>query len=102
MNPPVSIFAYALLLLAGPAVAQTEYTYTGEPFAVADPPYSIGDRVTASITLAGPLPPFMPLTDITAALDDFSFTDGVQSRTPANTRVCGFQVATDGVGNISH
>jgi hypothetical protein len=83
-----------------PAPIPTEYIYSGSPITSADPPYSIGDQVTGSITLAGSLPTFLPLTDITASLDDFTFTDGTQTRIPANTNICSFQVATDGAGNI--
>lgn len=86
--------------LAGPPV-QIDYTYTGAAFTSADPPYSVGDQILGNISLAGPLPPFLPLTDIAPALADFTFSDGVQVRTPGNTNVCKFQVATDGAGQIT-
>jgi hypothetical protein len=87
---------------AVPPATPTEYFYTGEPFTYADPPYALGGRVTGDITVAGPLPPNLPLTDISLALEDFTFADGIQTRTPANTNVCAFQVATDAAGDISN
>ena len=86
---------------AGIAPHPTTYTYAGHPFTSADSPYTTADRVTGSITLAGPLPPFLPMTDISAALTAFSFTDGVQTRTPASSTICSFRVATDGTGAIA-
>jgi hypothetical protein len=79
----------------------TTYTYTGDPFTSAVPPYSAGGRVTGTITTANPLPPFLPLTDITTAITSLTFTDGIQTRTLANSFVCTFRVATDGAGNIT-
>ena len=57
--------------------------------------------MTGSITVANPLPPFMPLTDITTALTAMTFTDGIHTRTLANSFLCTFRVATDGAGNIT-
>jgi hypothetical protein len=79
----------------------TTYNYTGDPFTVASAPYTIGGRVTGSITVANPLPPFLPLTDITTALTAMSFTDGIATRTLADSFLCSFRVATDGAGNIT-
>ncbi|HET9796243.1 MAG TPA: hypothetical protein VFS34_17505 [Thermoanaerobaculia bacterium] len=84
-----------------PPPAPATYHYVGHPFSSATPPYSTSDELTGSITLAGRLPAFLPMTDISAALSDFSFTDGVQTRTRANSTVCTFEVATDGVGAIT-
>ncbi len=90
------------LLCAMPVQAQVTYTYTGTPFTTADPPWMVGDSVNGSFTITDPLPPFQPLTDISSQLLDFSFSDGVQTRTPANSTVCKFEFATDGAGNITH
>jgi hypothetical protein len=79
----------------------TVYNYTGDPFTSAVAPYAIGGSVTGTITVANPLPPFMPLTDITTALTSLTFADGIQVRTLANTFLCTFRVATDGAGNIT-
>jgi hypothetical protein len=79
----------------------TTYNYTGDPFTTATAPYALGGSVTGSITVANPLPPFLPLTDITTALTAMSFTDGVATRTLADSFLCSFRVATDGAGNIT-
>jgi hypothetical protein len=79
----------------------TTYQYTGDPFTTALPPYSIGGSVNGTITTAGPLPPFLPLTDITGALSSMTFSDGIQTRTLGNSVLCSFRVATDGAGNIT-
>jgi hypothetical protein len=83
-----------------PPGTPTTYSYLGQPFTDAAVPYAIDGRVTGNILLGDPLPPNLSLTDISAALIDFSFTDGVQTRTPANTTICLFQVATDAAGDI--
>jgi hypothetical protein len=90
------------LLAAAVATAQTTtYTYTGDPYTVATAPYVVGGQVTGSFTVASPLPAFLPLTDISPSLTALSFSDGVETRTLANSFICSFKVATDGVGNIT-
>ena len=84
-----------------PPSVPTTYTYTGDPYALADPPYTVGGNLDATMTTANPLPPFLPLTDIRPAIASLAFDDGVQVRTLANSIVCSFQVATDGAGNIT-
>jgi hypothetical protein len=79
----------------------TTYTYTGDLYTTATAPYTTSDRVTGTITTANPLPPFLPLTDISAAVASLSFNDGVQTRTFANSFLCSVSVATDGAGNIT-
>ena len=83
------------------ATEPTVYTYTGDPFTTAFAPYTVGGRVTGTITTANPLPAFLPLSDITTALTSLTFTDGIQTRTLANSFLCTFRVATDGAGNIT-
>ena len=79
----------------------TTYTYTGDPYTTADPPYSLGGALQGWLTLAGPLPAFLPLTDVSSAIVDFAFDDGVETRTLASSFLCNFEVATDGTGNIT-
>ena len=79
----------------------TTYTYTGDPYTTATAPYVLGERLTGTMTTANPLPPFMPFTDISAALTSISFDDSVAVRTLANSFLCSVQVATDGAGNIT-
>ena len=91
-----------LIFLAIPAAAQTTtYTYTGDPYTAATAPYVVGGQVTGTFTTASPLPAFLPLTDIRPSLQSLSFSDGVATRTLANSFVCTFSVATDGAGNIT-
>ena len=81
-------------------IQPTDYSYTGQLFASVTPPYTTNDRITGGFTVTGPLNPYLPITDLQTFLLDFSFTDGVQTRTPANSTVCFFNAATDGTGNI--
>lgn len=79
----------------------TTYTYTGDPYTTVDPPYVLGGTLQGSLTLAGPLPAFLPLTDVSSAVVDFAFDDGLETRTLASSFLCNFEVATDGTGNIT-
>ncbi|HEV7239634.1 MAG TPA: hypothetical protein VGQ36_10370 [Thermoanaerobaculia bacterium] len=102
LNPSASTGSQGTWTDTNPLPTQpTVYAYTGDPFTSALPPYAIGGRVTGTITTDNPLPAFMPLTDITTALTSLTFTDGVQTRTLANSFLCLFRVATDGAGNIT-
>ena len=97
-----ALLGVLLAAVSVPAAAQaTTYSYTGAPYTTASPPYSLGGRVTGTFTTASPLPAFQPLSDIRPSLESLSFSDGVATRTLGNSFVCGFQVATDGAGNIT-
>ena len=101
-NPFASTASQGSWTDTNPLVTQpATYQYTGDPFTIAISPYAIGGRVTGNITTSAPLPPFLPLTDITPALISLTFTDGIQTRTLANSTICTFRVATDGAGNIT-
>jgi hypothetical protein len=94
--------AVAALSIAYPASVQavpTTYVYTGNPFTIATGPYSTSDFVTAMVTLANPLPPNAPLTQVTPLA--FSLFDGVQTITPMNASLATFDFATDGDGTIT-
>ena len=72
--------AVAALSLAYPAsvhAVPTTYRYTGNPFTFARGSYTRSDFVTVMFTLAGPLPPNMPLTSITPFT--YTVSDGVQT-----------------------
>ena len=79
----------------------TTYHYNGDPYSVAAAPYALGGNLQGSLEVASPLPPFLPLTDISAAIVDYAFSDGVETRTLANSFTCSFEVATDGTGRIT-
>jgi len=85
----------ALVLLAGPAHADTVYTYTGDYFGTyiyngfprVSGVYTTADRITGSFTVADdfvpvPLPGGARFTD---AVLHYSFTDGHQTLTEANS-----------------
>jgi len=102
LNPSAGTGSQGTWTDTNPLASQpTIYTYLGDPFTTALPPYTIGGRVTGTITTANPLPAFLPLTDITTAITSMTFTDGIQTRTLASSFVCTFRVATDGAGNIT-
>ncbi len=78
----------------------TAYDYMGTPFTTADPPWSVGDRVAGSVVFSDRLPPLVVDRDLSFAVQDFSFNDGVQTRTRADSTVCSFRVTTDTTGAI--
>jgi hypothetical protein len=94
-----SLFALAALATAG-AAAQATYSYLGQPFVTVFPPYSVTDRVIGSFETAAPLEPWLIDVDISARVTGFSYTDGQQTRTAADSAVCGFRVTTDATGAI--
>lgn len=101
ISPVASSFAKGTWSGGNPLPPQpTTYTYTGSPYTLADPPYVLGGQVTGSIGLAAPLPPFMPLTDVAGFLDSLSFSDGVETRTLADSFLCSVEVSTDSLGQI--
>ncbi len=79
----------------------TVYTYTGDPYTTAAPPYAAGGNLQGTLAVAHPLPPFLPLTDISPAITAFAFADDVETRTLADSFLCSFKVATDGAGRIT-
>ena len=73
--------------LATSAKADTLYSYTGDPFLFAQGVYSPGDRITGSFMLSGL---FVPINgvgpqSVTNFVESYSFTDGHQIFTQANS-----------------
>lgn len=89
-----------VMCLVGEVTAQVTYDYSGNTFTNVTPPYTTGDRVTGFLTTPLPLPPNLVLQDVAAAVQDFSFQDGVQVRTPANSALCTAFVSTDSGGAL--
>lgn len=90
------------IAVASPLSSQpTTYTYTGDAYSSANAPYAVGGNLTGTFELTNPLPPFLPLSDLTGTISDLTFNDGVETRTLANSFVCTFKVATDGSGSIT-
>lgn len=94
-------------LTASAASAQTVYNYTGNNFtSVFAPGYTTSDKITGTLTLSGPLPDSLSiLTNETALVTSYSFTDGVNSFGPGccdsgNQTI--FEFMTDASGNITN
>ena len=86
------------LLLAPGGVTAATYSYTGGNFSVAFDPYTTAMRVTGEFTVATPLTPHLPWTDISAQVTSYRFEDGIQTLTEANSAPLAFFVSTDGNG----
>lgn len=102
MRRPTVLVLVSALFVAGsaPAAAQVIYGYTGDAYVfVTGPPYTTDMRITGSFEVPEPLPP-ATVSDLTGSLIDFSFWDGVYTRTPPDTLICQFEVTTDTSGRI--
>ncbi len=104
------ILSAALLALPFPLMADTIYTYTGNPFnefespnssalpyPTSPSPYTTSDFVSGSFTVATPLAPNLSADFITPI--SYSFSDGIQPSTGATYTV--FEVWTNASGDIT-
>lgn len=101
-------FALSLLVLPVPALADTIYSYTGNPFTTGVTqngltplpvgPFTANDSVSGSFTVPTKLAPLLHLFVFTPT--SFSFTDGVDTLTNQNSTLSSFEVSTDISGNI--
>lgn len=82
------------------ALADTIYTYTGNPFTTTEVGgiYTSSDFISGSFTVATPLAADSPYGAITP--ESFSFSDGIQTFNSLSTSLAFFGVATDDTGNI--
>jgi hypothetical protein len=98
-----SRFLFSTVLLAASTVAAHAdtftYTYTGHDFTTVSAPYTTGDFVTGSFTLAAPLAANESFPDHFQPLS-FSFSDGVQTIDSVNANNEDFNVGTDSFGAI--
>ena len=93
-------------LVTAPANALVKYKYLGNPFDPAlsldetPPPGSYDDTmfVNGVFAVAAPIVPLLPLTDISAAVLKYSFRDGRQTLTEANSDILSFLISTDSGG----
>ena len=94
--------AFVLLASTLAARADTVYDYTGASFAFVSGAYTNSDAVTGSVTLAAPLA--ANLNDVAVMPVSFSFSDGLQTLTSANTSAGSdvlYDVSTDASGEIT-
>jgi hypothetical protein len=99
----LALTAVAALSVVYPASVQavpTTYQYTGNHFTTVHGGYTTSMFVSGMVTLAGPLAPNMPLTDVTPTA--FTFSDGLQTLTNLTPSVSSlFRFATGPTGAIS-
>lgn len=96
------VFAAALsAMLTATALANTFYSYTGNDFTFADPPYTTSDSISGFFTLTSALAPSTTFPTITPTA--FSFSDGQQTLSSSlpTALIIIVNVTTDATGNIS-
>jgi len=91
----------------------TTYTYTGKDFTTAiagetadgplPAPWTTSDFISASFTFASPLGDNLPLTNVTADLESWTISDGVNTYNPGDTLLglTEVELATGPTGNIT-
>jgi hypothetical protein len=82
----IALLAFALLVPI-PAQADTIYSYVGDTFRSVSGVYTLSDRITGSFTVLDGFiaPPTAVGNDFTAGVIAYSFTDGHQTFTEANS-----------------
>lgn len=96
----VKIFAaIGTLFVVAPASAQVVYSYSGSDFVTAFAPYTTAMSVDGSFEVGAPLPAGVT-TDLSGVPLDFSFFDGIETRSLADSTICQFEVTTDAAGQI--
>ena len=101
MSKIQKLFLSVLLLLPAANILATgiTYTYTGEEATNTQGTYvGIGAHVSGQFTVAEQLPPSKPETDISSIVSSYSFSDGVQTLTEADSKLIRFVVVTDSNG----
>ena len=79
--------------------AQAEtYTYTGPNFEEFYGDYSASDFITGSFDTSSPLPANASYGDFSGLVTSWSFTDGQQTLTPANSYLAYFNMSTNSSG----
>ena len=79
--------------------AQAEtYTYTGPNFNEFFGDYSASDFITGSFDTSSPLPANASYGDFSGLVTSWSFTDGQQTLTPANSYLAYFNMSTNSSG----
>jgi hypothetical protein len=90
----------ATVLLPLPLLAETTYTYTGNPFTDLYGPYTTSDYLSITLNMSAPLADNLPGVYVTP--DSWSITDGIYSDSSADAgSLVEFGFVTDGSGVIS-
>ena len=100
--PRISLgIAILMMALGARSVrASTIYTYTGNDYQLAPPPFTTSDFITASFPFASPLAPDLPLTDDTSLVaSSWTISDGVYTDTPLNSTLTELLIATNAAGS---
>jgi hypothetical protein len=87
-----------------PLVADSTYTYKGNPFTFVQPGsgLSSANYISGTVSFASPLPPNLTRVDVAAFVTSYSFTDGVHSASNADGRTSPwFFVSTGPNGQIT-
>jgi hypothetical protein len=91
--------ALCLSSLAARADTVYVYTYTGQDFTSASAPYTTSDSVTGELTFSSPLGADLDFQQEIPV--SYSFSDGVDTLTQANSNLSFAELSTDSSGNIS-
>jgi hypothetical protein len=83
-NTVANIFALIFLVLGFHSQAET-YTYTGPNYHTANPPYTTSMAITGSFTTSSAIPPNAVDFDLRPIVTSWSFSDGVNTQTNANS-----------------
>lgn len=105
-NRIVNTIALILLVLSFYSQAET-YTYTAPNYHTAAPPYTTAMAIAGSFTTSSPIPPSSIDFDLRPIVTSWSFSDGVNTQTEANSGLWDLAglfppiASTDADGNIT-
>jgi hypothetical protein len=99
----VDAWLFVALVTSGAAAASTTYVFTGHQYQTANGSYTTSMSITGSFTTTAPLAANLTTsTNITPLIKSWSFSDGVNAYTAANSVQNGdTEVTTDSAGNIN-
>ena len=100
-SPLAKVLLATFLILPLPLMADTVYTYTGNPFDIGNgpSPYTVGDHVAGWFDISAPLAANLNYASIIPI--SYSFTDGVNLAYESLLPNSAIEISTDASGNIS-
>lgn len=99
---PFLILAFLFTIALGHSLAATySYQSPNYSFIIGSPGLTTSMHVTGSFDISGYLGPNLSNQDITGILTQYSFNNGIDTFTQANSIPCTFRVSTDSQGNIT-